>query len=158
MWAKNARGREQRTLSPSFPASAPFHGTRDSRHSLRSLLTSLSLKWHRHCCITFEIYGFVRLKKHCFCFLRMWKDLNKNRLTSLKLSFLFPFWFPSRFMAILCVLIKLVSSLYNPFEFGPAVIKGTMDIQFYYLHRSVGWWPLAPHQRSFLWSSFHRFY
>ena len=41
-------------------------------------------------------------------------------------------------MSILCVLIKLVSSLYNPFEFGPAVIKGTMDIQFYYLHRSVG--------------------
>ena len=41
-------------------------------------------------------------------------------------------------MAILCVLIELASSLYNPFELGLAVIKGTMDIQFYYLHRSVG--------------------
>ena len=28
-----------------------------------------------------------------------WKDLNKNRLTS-RVCFLFPVWFPSRFMAI----------------------------------------------------------
>lgn len=38
MLAKNARGWEQRTLSPSFPAAAPFHGTRDSRNSLRIVI------------------------------------------------------------------------------------------------------------------------
>ena len=35
MFAKNASDREQRTLTPSFPAGASFHGTRDSRNSLR---------------------------------------------------------------------------------------------------------------------------
>ena len=41
---------------------------------------------HRHWWVTFEIQGFVWGRYYCFCNLRMWKDLNKNWLTSLKLG------------------------------------------------------------------------
>ena len=63
-----------------------------------------------------DLYGESRWND-CFCSLRKWKDLNKNRLTSLKLrvSLSFPVRFPSRFLVILCILIQLACSLYKPF-------------------------------------------
>ena len=45
---------------------------------------------------------------------RMSKDLNKNRLSSL-LCFFFPMWFPSQFMTILWVLLEPACSFYELF-------------------------------------------
>lgn len=55
----------------------------------------------------------MRKKISCSFYLRTWKNLNKNQLTSLlKLGWFF-LRFPSRFMAILCFFFQLVSSLYG---------------------------------------------
>ena len=45
---------------------------------------------------------------------RMSKDLNKNRLSSL-VCFFFPMWFPSQFMTILWVLLEPACSFYELF-------------------------------------------
>ena len=45
---------------------------------------------------------------------RMSKDLNKNRLSSL-VCFFFPMWFPSQFMTILWVLLEPAWSFYDSF-------------------------------------------
>ena len=42
---------------------------------------NFSIGEHRHCCITFEIWGFVREKTYHFCNLQKWKDFNKKQLT-----------------------------------------------------------------------------
>ena len=45
---------------------------------------NLSIGEHRHCCVTFEIWGFVWEKTYRFCSLRKWKDFNKKQHTLLK--------------------------------------------------------------------------
>ena len=37
---------------------------------------------HWHCCVTFEILGFVWEKNYCFCNLRKWTDFNNKKNSS----------------------------------------------------------------------------
>ena len=47
---------------------------------------NMSIGEHHHCCVTFEIWGFVWEKKtYRFCNLRKWKDVNKKQHTLLKM-------------------------------------------------------------------------
>ena len=48
---------------------------------------NMNIGEHRHCCVTFKIWGFVWEKTYRFCNLRKWKDFNKNSLPYLKFVF-----------------------------------------------------------------------